>query len=626
MDRKLFLGWIFLVSLLVLGTVKCGKEHSVSQEGISNHLAGMMEVESLNVPQGTTQVIEKDLVVFASKDIQVDGALDVKEGVNLVLLARGHLTINGKILGTHSNNKVSFLSLSSILLPEAFAGDSSDWVLCGDQVFISSNSTITAPQGVNVSISTHDKNGKITIKGTIKTPEGRDAQNRNESGQNAGLIEIGTLSAGNKAEMLAEKFGKKINTDSPARVTVTGTLDAGSGGNGFSDEVGVDNGFGLDLRGTNGGNGGSINIHSTAIEVSGENINAGDGGNGGSAGKAPYTHAVDGKRDGEKGHDLTFLTGRGGKGGNIDLLVSAGGTENRLYEGKLGKGGSAGSVFASAGNGGPWGKGGDMNGTVELPGENGGYGSQGDGTLFVVKPNAFFKNGGNGGDSNNPKRIGGGGGHIDITGPGGKLALLNDPMEISNYGNGGKGFNGCAVTPRAPGTDGGDAYQSGVYSLAVRQAKYSLDKHSFWGGDGGDGTTYAGYGGIQGQDDRPGRIGDWGKSGKKCPVQTASVIQDGPQPIVVSLPPDKVKPTVVSLRPPKSPLLVQSAPPSTGQTMLVLQQPPESHEPDLPSDGIVQQFVPSTGFPVYHPVDRAQVEEEIRSIPGRFDPRAFGNF
>jgi hypothetical protein len=306
--------------------------------------------------------------------------------------------------------------------------------------------------------------------------------------------------------------------------------------------------------------------------------------------------------------------------------VGKDGTGTQLQEGRLGKGGSAGSVFASAGNGGPWGKGGDTIGTVELPGENGWYGSHGDGSRFAVKPNAFFKNGGNGGDSNNPKRSGGDGGTIDIKGPDGKPALLNDAIEISNYGNGGRGFNGCASTPRTLGTDGGDAYESGKFSLTVRQAKYSLDKHSFWGGDGGDGTTHAGYGGIQGQDDRPGRIGDWGRNGKKCPVQTASVIQDGPQPVVVSLPPDPAKPQIVSLRPGRSTMIVQSAPPTSGQTMLVL-QPPETHEPELPTDGLTRQFAPSNGFPVYRPVDPTQVEEEIRSLPDRYDPRAgFRNF
>jgi hypothetical protein len=114
MNKKFWLGWFLLVGSLVIGNVKCGYEKPISKNPESQNLApqspapqipaplnltGVMEVQSLVVPAGTTQVIEKDLAIFASKDIQIDGSLNIKEGVNLILMAQGTLTINGRLIG-----------------------------------------------------------------------------------------------------------------------------------------------------------------------------------------------------------------------------------------------------------------------------------------------------------------------------------------------------------------------------------------------------------------------------------------------------------------------------------------------------------------------------------------------
>jgi hypothetical protein len=293
-----------------------------------------------------------------------------------------------------------------------------------------------------------------------------------------------------------------------------------------------------------------------------------------------------------------------------------------VQEGELGKGGSAGSVFASAGNGGPWGKGGDVIGTVELPGENGGYGSNGDGSRFAVKPNAFFKNGGNGGDSNHPKRTGGDGGAIDIKGPEGSAAILQDAIEVSTMATAARASTVAQARhePKAP-TEG--TLSNGKILPHRAQGEIFLDKHSFWAVTAGMGRRKLGTAELRGGGSS-GKNGDWGGVGK-CPVQTASVIQDGPQPSWFPCPKIGKAPGCLATTA-KTSLLVQSAPPCSSQTMLVLQQPPETHESGLPSDGLLRQFGPSNGASGYHPLDPAQVEEEIRSIPDRFDPRVFRNF
>jgi hypothetical protein len=112
-------------------------------------------------------------------------------------------------------------------------------------------------------------------------------------------------------------------------------------------------------------------------------------------------------------------------------------------------------------------------------------------------------------------------------GPGGRISVISRSLKsgsgalravsFSNTGNGGLGFNGCALTPRTFGTDGGPGGRrtfdiAGTFNIVEKDRNFS-------GANGGDGMNSPGNGGSQGNEQPSNRaIGARGIDGKLCPT------------------------------------------------------------------------------------------------------------
>jgi hypothetical protein len=448
-------------------------------------ISGILNLTDLTIPAGSNRIVVGDLNVFASGDIRIDGTLSVRHGVAVNLFALTSLTINGSVEPA-----------PGAVGAAAQAGAGADVARCGEpQVrearqppLILDVGTLTLSGQLlattDILIATHGLDSVVTISGSIKTARGTNARDRDTAGGNSGSIEVGSARANAAADAAARAAG---TTDipaarSPKTLVVAGRMETGAGGDGYTDTTGVHFDGALELRGTDGGNSGEILLLAERNDI-GPSVFTGDGGRGGDAGHD--THA----RDYPKAEDLIFCTGNGGNSGQII------GDIGRLDA--EGRGGAAGSVYASAGNGILSSfdlDGGDACGTVGLRGND-------PGTPDVphlkpgASPTGTFRNGGNGGRPFSADRDGGVGGYVKIAGADGFLlngivsCLLRDmpppslvPVVLDNYGNGGHGFDGCSVLPHGGGTDGG----AGGF-LQLFGNPYVQIGSIFHGGDGGDG-------------------------------------------------------------------------------------------------------------------------------------------
>ncbi len=452
-------------------------------------MSGVVNVADFSLPNGSSVVATNDLTIFASGNIQIDGALMAQNGVGIALFAQGSLVINGTLQAAPGADAAATSRRESrqVRRPEA---EPPQLTHCGDPqstlppvsplIFDATSVTVTGPiyalRGQDVVIVTHapaSSSPKVVVSGLIAT-YGLPAPDRNTAGGNSGSIYIGldTAADNHAAQAGHPDFPKAVLPDT---VNISGHLVTGWGGDGYDDLQGtVVNGEILELKGTDGGASGDVNIFADAVVGLGHTtITTGDGGRGGNAGNG--THA----QDGDLAFSLKFCTGNGGKSGKIHLGTNSTYPDQSNNEGT---GGAAGSVDASAGNGGSFG--GDLCGTMGNPGNVG--------RKIGRAGNATFQNGGNGGTSMDPQQNGGAGGTVKITasindcfvglpGNGSAPAYLGT-VTIRNYGNGGDGFDGCRTIPYTHGTNGGPGG-----NLFLFEHDFLPAGGIFEGGFGGDG-------------------------------------------------------------------------------------------------------------------------------------------
>jgi hypothetical protein len=198
--------------------------------------------------------------------------------------------------------------------------------------------------------------------------------------------------------------------------------------------------------------------------------------------------------------DLVAPACSGGAGGSIVIQGN--------YEGDpiaAGRGGNAGSVHGSAGDGSPGCDGGRTEAFLGSPGANGK--ASGAGAKPAASGGQFGEidlgGGGHGGDAKKASQDGGDGGDVKILLSGPRPKKKTDPkpnlggsyyrhIELDRYANGGAGFDGCKATPKTPGTRGGDGG-----GLSIKRVVYTA-QNSFNGAAGGSGSP-AGSGGSAGR-------------------------------------------------------------------------------------------------------------------------------
>ncbi|MBI2302813.1 MAG: hypothetical protein HYU66_28235 [Armatimonadetes bacterium] len=488
--------------LLLVGAVEvwlvvgCGSSDS---NGNPNGLSGTLDLATFTIPAGETREATADLTVRTTGDLTVDGTLLIDAGVSVVLLAEGALTVRGQIKPAPGAARAA--------IDTRQAAPNNDLVLSGKSIDLINTGGVQADAGGSVYLVGADE---IKISGSMTGGDGADGVAGRRAGQTGGSVQIGTESAITKATAK----GAQAPT-APAQVKVSGTLQGGNGGNGLDNTVGTVIGTELAVTGGDGGWGGNVEVVATTrIDLTGGTLRGGNGGAGGDAGggaNGPVLHAASGTKAGEKGQDMSALSGHGGDGGNVALEAP---TKVNLAAAGGGNGGDAGSVAVASGNGGPGGDGGD---TSIGTGWRGGRGLPI--IVFATEPKSpevWVSGGGNGGDSADAQRKGGKGGTLVLP-----ASAPTDfaKFVVTDYGNGGDGFYGCTGGASAA-TDGGDVGTAQnlpartAARLGNQQTRPTLTD-SFNGGCGGDGRP-AGKKGLTGPDDSGNVLGVDGLDGADC--------------------------------------------------------------------------------------------------------------
>lgn len=446
-------------------------------------LGGTITTTDYVIPAGTTQTATSDLKVLASGKIDIEGTLLINPGVSVALLSKKALIVNGNIKAVAPPAK----------LTRQQAGSEAPFVATGD-----SDSYIThidLSEGSSpVYISSAGAGGEVLKVGSVKGGNGHTSFVYEENGQDAPSIEIGT----NKA-VTAARNGGNPDASAPATVELTGLIDAGLGGGGFTDQKGVTDALQVTLKGSNGGAGGSVNIVATsAITGQGAEIRGGFGGVGGAC-VATVPAATQPR---QTGLNCVATLGDGGRGGSVNLSAKtvAGVTV------QPGQGGDEGRCVLDGANGGPGGGNGGST-TVTL----GNTGTAGTSNVASVPPPAFGTvsitlGGGDGTNSDDNRYPGGKGGDITVKNPSGKKNYTLYLM----YSAGGDGFGMCGAPPYSAGSKGGDGG-----TVMTAGLPYSLKSGGFGGGKGGAGSP-AGTGGSAGKDENGKLLGKNGVDGQSC--------------------------------------------------------------------------------------------------------------
>lgn len=489
-------------------------------------IQGEIITENFTIAAGETRLATGDLVVRASKSIEINGTLLVNEGADISLLSEGPVTISGNIRPNVTESPVktnsSAILSQNIKYTHADSGDSSI-AICSPKV------TITADGDMSLSSSLLIATvgaGIVEIYGNVRTRDGADGTIEHYHGEDGGDIDIGTDSA---LDLIRNQRGVPTAA-MPASVKIPASLRTGSGGRGYNDHAGHRDGETQYYIAGLGGLGGKIRISSVAlIDLTNGRLFAGHGGDGGSVWfqrDADYSH-LDGKEIGEQGLNVIATSGGGGIGGSVILT-----TPNIISSPSInpGSGGSIGNIRVRAGNGGAGGRGGNTIFNIGTLGFNGAITPTLDNffVLRTVNATVYLMKGGNGGASISPGMPGGAGGNVQNNVSGAIRFLA-----VNNYSNGGNGYNGCQSTPVTSGTSGGNGGTIDVQTSVAELDPVILNTVAR-GGDGGNGNP-PGIGGEAGKfDDKSGLSG---VAGGPCPGTSTSFWGSyGTQFIVISDP------------------------------------------------------------------------------------------
>lgn len=476
------------------------------------------------VPRGQTVSIASNTVIIADY-IQIDGQILVAPNTSLWLMSLGQLYVygTGSIAPDPSftARRESPLDLFPGGARAAYAQSNSPTggplvALAG--VFVGVYGPVTGPIGPRngpgghvhlINFEDDENNGptdvNLEITSVITGGAGRDGDANAPNGGRGGDVTLGT----SEGEVAVQDAFASSNTIRPGfgltQLRLSGVMRGGAGGHGFSDVSGRQQGGTLLCEGGLGGDGGNVYLIPQNARAGGALIEGGDGGDGGDAG-SPRALAQAGTAAREAGLPFVGHSGAGGSGGRGEMASSvlelAG--EPTQYGGIPG---IAGSVIGAAGQGGPGGPGGSFAATVGQRGQ--------DGLPVPRTPQTrvptvqVLTNSGRGGDAADSTQDGGQGGSVVL-----ELFSDADITLFSGSMSGGNGFNGAAVNPKQPGTNGGNG---GTLSYTRVLRSPFVNNNAANGGNGGDGFPSAGAGGLAGQDDQGNPIGVNGKPGTVIP-------------------------------------------------------------------------------------------------------------
>jgi len=455
-------------------------------------IGGVITTDNFVIPVGVVRIVNANLKVVASKSIRIEGTLQVPPAYDVDLYSNGPLDVSGEIQSPSTPGPSR--------RPLDLGGGMN---LTGRTVTISNS--VLLGEGQNLYASASGPGGTLTITcREIRAGFGRDAENSSEDGGRGGSVELGSANA----QLYAQShYGHSSATGfDNVSIAAETRVRAGSGGHGWDDTIGHQDGQDLRGQATSGGTGGDVTVFGKVSVHNDGTLKAGDGGDAGS-----IPDAFPGGRDGfnylEAGQSVIGTSGNGGSGGSCLVLSPTKTGSGKAYRGH---GMFGGSIDISAGTGGESGPGGD---TSAYLGRQGAEGTGDDDGISPLPPTIKIYDSGNGGHGIATGRPGGRGGKISLR----QVLSPNDEkclVTIHNSGNGGDGASGCVYPPYRAGAPGGDAQAMVVSDLTAPDMVVS---YSLYGGDGGSGSG-PGPGGI-------GPSGN-GRVGKSCSETALYVILD----------------------------------------------------------------------------------------------------
>jgi hypothetical protein len=480
-------------------------------------LSGELQRVRVVIPAGRTHQVTGNLTLRADRMLQIDGALELGAGAQLLLISGDSLVISGTI--APSPGTASLRGASSLISGSSAQGG--DVLIVAPFVASQQNSTVFAKGSIGISgpPAANVPPGQVTrlrIAGRLYAARGQDAANSFQTGGPGHIVAIGTTRA---RDVIGAAAGLAVTPFAVVEIAAGGEIHGGDGGFGFSVRTpaqATDEGAQFRALGTLGGQGGHVEIEATQSIVHHGTIEAGNGGNGGDIGEYPadtlnvdppgYFEVPDGNvPNTNKAKSLIAAAGDGGAGGSVVLTAPA---VTRNGPARRGGGGVGGLIRVLGGNGGPDGDGGDF--TLD-PGAPGPDGSGYDPPRFSGSTGSvYLKQAARGGNGSAGGRAGAGG-RVQV-GP----RAAGGYAAFTNVATGGTGSNGCLLQPRAPGGIGG----VGGSIIVPAAVKTVATTESVNGGTGGDGNGPApgGNGGTPpGIGNKYGRVAAPGAAGKPCP-------------------------------------------------------------------------------------------------------------
>jgi hypothetical protein len=489
---------------------------------------------------GTARVT-KDLVVFASDEVNIRGKLEVPRGIQVAFFTP---SFN---LGDKYGRNGEIVAVDN---PD-YKGPVSDIICSRTTIFYVSSPGWTIGPGDGLEIASDSESSFLSLRSLTMQPGATGgAKGQSPNGQIGGSIDIGTPKAIADAERLAKKHGRAIKAFPMGNVSVSYPIHAGDGGNGKDDPTGHLVGGVYNFAAYDGGNGGSIDIVAKEVEPllgdSAATFTAGNGGNGGAIAAAVTgvtNNPMNGTATSPNAIPAAIFMGAGGSGGSISVRAKvsdkvafgagSGGNASLVNDNPADAGSYAfwaGNGFASPAPGAlTFGNGGDVDVHLALPG-NFGSGSN----AKAVKPSngqyyplTFF--GGQacnacGGAATYPGVAasqllqGANGGSLTLILPTGAtpaelVSIYGLKISLAGYGSGGGSvltdtpYSYCP-SPDPPGINGGNGgalHDNGLWPLMYPSASSNWG-WGFYAGGGSAGNP-GGNVGLNGYDDEGQEIG-----------------------------------------------------------------------------------------------------------------------
>jgi hypothetical protein len=509
-------------------------------------VGGVITTRTFTVASGKTISVSKNLAVFASTAVEIDGTLNVPRGISVAFFSPS-FTLRGFIYAP-TNKKYTGAVNDLVSACQIYAAARTNWFVgAGDNLAFTSSKKRGSSKPCTVYVgATGGGSASQTI--TLQPGVQGGTDKKRPLGQNGGWIEIGTPQAIAATQKLAKKDKHgSLKAYAPDVVELNSQLAAGNGGKGKSDDNGKLSGETYTFTARSGGIGGSVQVVAGKITGSVPQIFAGTGGNGGDLATAlAEIYGIPFLLDSSdpaapNGLSAVLTMGAGGGGGEVVVKAKTPATIDE----RSGDGGNP-SAFPN-----PTGAGSSCCSTVTVntPTFTGNGGSF---TLYLAAPGkrgpggndrpTVPKNGSyqamtfNGGDGSANLNFYAGAGASVQGGTGGDLTIVPPqhlPMSalggyglsitVDYFGEGASSLENCNGVPPSPaglnGGNGGSLHDNGLMPyitvIDYPPTPPATGAPSFEGGDGSNGTP-PGNGGKGGSNDEGAHIGQDGAQGAAC--------------------------------------------------------------------------------------------------------------